>query len=93
MHDEPTCCPIGHGKVSHSGARGASRAACNFRDSLAVLQEYGAQQVLALSSDDAQCEQDLVRRLLLPCSVRSDPELPLAAALDLPTFQANDWTL
>ncbi len=35
----------------------------------------------------------MVRRLQLPCSVQCDPELSLAAALDLPALQASDWTL
>jgi len=33
------------------GARGCSQEACSFRDNRAALQEHGAQQVLALSSD------------------------------------------
>ena len=75
------------------GARGCSQEACSFRDNLAALQEHGAQQVLALSSDDAQYQQDLVRRLHLPYPMLSDPELSLAGALDLPLFKANGWSL
>ncbi|MEJ7757944.1 MAG: MerR family transcriptional regulator [Nocardioidaceae bacterium] len=75
------------------GARGCSQEACSFRDNLATLQEHGAQQVLALSSDDAQYQQDLVRRLHLPYPMLSDPELSLAGALDLPLFEANGWEL
>jgi len=75
------------------GARGCSQEACSFRDNLAALQEHGAQQVLALSSDAVQYQQDLVRRLHLPYPMLSDPELSLAAALDLPVFEANGWTL
>ena len=75
------------------GARGCSQEACSFRDNRAALQEHGAQQVLALSSDDAQYQQDLVRRLHLPYPMLSDPELSLAGALDLPLFKANGWSL
>ena len=72
------------------GARGCSQEACGFRDNFAKLREYGAEQVLALSSDDARYQQDLVARLQLPYPMLSDPQLRLAEALDLPTFQANN---
>ncbi len=75
------------------GARGCSQEACGFRDNLAALREYDAEHVLALSSDDARYQQDLVARLQLPYPMLSDPQLRLAAALDLPTFQANGRTL
>lgn len=75
------------------GARGCSQEACGFRDNLAALREHGAEKVLALSSDDARYQQDLVRRLHLPYPMLCDPERRLAAALDLPTFQAHGWTL
>lgn len=63
-----------------------------FRDNLTALREHGAERVLALSSDDARYQQDLVRRLRLPYPMLSDPQLRLAQALDLPTFQAHGWT-
>ena len=75
------------------GARGCSQEACGFRDNLAALREDGAEQVLALSSDDSRYQQDLARRLHLPYPLLSDPELRLAGALDLPTFRADGWTL
>lgn len=75
------------------GARGCSQEACGFRDNLAALREHGAGKVLALSSDDARYQQDLVARLLLPYPMLSDPQMRLAVALDLPTLQANSWTL
>lgn len=71
------------------GARGCSQEACSFRDNLTALQAEGAEQVLALSSDRAEYQQDLVRRFHLPFPMLSDPDLTLAAALDLPTFSAN----
>lgn len=75
------------------GARGCSQEACSFRDNLGALQARGAQRVLALSSDRAEYQQDLVRRLHLPYPMLSDPGLTLARALELPTFQANGMTL
>lgn len=71
------------------GARGCSQEACSFRDNLAALQAHGAQRVLALSSDAAEYQQDLVRRLHLPYPMLSDPQLQLARALDLPTFHGD----
>ncbi len=75
------------------GARGCSQEACGFRDNLTALQQQGAQQVLALSTDLAEYQQHLVHRLHLPYPMLSDPELCLARALDLPTFHANGLTL
>ena len=75
------------------GARGRSQQACSFRDNLSALQDAGAQHVLALSTDAADYQQDLVRRLHLPYPMLSDPGLRLAQALDLPTFRDNGMTL
>jgi len=75
------------------GARGCSQEACSFRDNLASLQEHGVQRVLGLSTDRADFQQDLVRRLHLQYPMVSDPELCLAQALDLPTFEALGMTL
>lgn len=70
------------------GARGCSQEACSFRDNLAALQAHGAQRVVALSSDAVQYQQELVRRMHLPYPMLSDPDLRLASALGLPTFEA-----
>ncbi|MDP9443047.1 MAG: MerR family transcriptional regulator [Actinomycetota bacterium] len=75
------------------GARGCSQEACGFRDNLAALQERGAECVLGLSSDAAEYQEDLVRRLRLPYPLLSDPELRLAAALHLPTFEVGGTML
>jgi peroxiredoxin/DNA-binding transcriptional MerR regulator len=75
------------------GARGCSQEACSFRDNLAALQAVGAQRVLALSTDRAEYQRDLVARLHLPYPMVSDPELSLAEALDLPTFTAAGMEL
>jgi peroxiredoxin/DNA-binding transcriptional MerR regulator len=75
------------------GARGCSQEACSFRDNLADMQAAGAEQVVALSSDAAEYQQDLVRRLHIPYRMLSDPDLSLAADLDLPRFEADGWEL
>ncbi len=71
------------------GARGCSQEACSFRDNLADLQAAGAQQVLALSSDRTDYQQELAQRLQLSYRLLSDPNLELAGALGLPTFTAQ----
>ncbi|SDY90569.1 Peroxiredoxin [Modestobacter sp. DSM 44400] len=68
------------------GARGCSQEACSFRDNLGQLHAAGVEKVLALSSDRAQYQQDLVARLHLPYRLLSDPQLQVADALSLPTF-------
>ena len=75
------------------GARGCSQEACGFRDNLAALKAGGAEQILALSTDPTEYQQELVRRLHLPYPMLSDPTLALGQALDLPIFTANDITL
>lgn len=75
------------------GARGCSQEACSFRDNLAALQAQGVDRVLALSTDRAEYQQDLVHRLHLPYPMLSDPDLKLARALDLPTFEGDGMTL
>jgi peroxiredoxin len=71
------------------GPRGCSQEACSFRDNLTALRAAGAQRVLALSSDRAQYQADLVARLHLAYPMISDPDLSLAGALNLPTFTAS----
>jgi peroxiredoxin len=75
------------------GARGCSHEACSFRDNLAALKSQGVEQVVALSTDRAEYQQHLVRRLHLPYRMLSDPTRSLGKALDLPTFEANGMTL
>jgi peroxiredoxin/DNA-binding transcriptional MerR regulator len=68
------------------GARGCSQEACSFRDNLDQLHAAGVDKVLALSSDRAEYQQDLVTRLHLPYQLLSDPQLQVADTLGLPTF-------
>jgi peroxiredoxin/DNA-binding transcriptional MerR regulator len=71
------------------GARGCSQEACGFRDNLRDLQDAGVEEVLALSSDRIQYQQELAARLHLPYRLLSDPGLRVADALELPTFTAQ----
>jgi peroxiredoxin len=71
------------------GARGCTPEACAFRDHHAELQAAGARAVYGLSSQSTEYQAELAARLHLPFSILSDPDLALAEALDLPTFEAD----
>src|ERR1043165_4063119 len=70
------------------GARGCTPEACGFRDHYSELRAAGAQQVWGLSSQDADYQAEVVRRLDLPFQMLSDPEFAVAEALNLPPFSA-----
>jgi len=71
------------------GARGCTPEACGFRDHHAELTAAGAASVHGLSSQDTGYQQEAAQRLQLPFAMLSDTELALAAALGLPTFEAD----
>ncbi len=75
------------------GARGCSQEAGSFRDNLVALKARGAEQILALSTDPTEYQQELVRRLHLPYPMLSDPTRSLGQALELPTFEADGIAL
>jgi peroxiredoxin len=74
------------------GARGCTPQACAFRDHYAELDALGA-RVAGLSSQTTEYQQEATERLRLPFPLFADPELRLAAALDLPTFTVGDMRL
>ena len=71
------------------GARGCTPETYGFRDHHADLQIAGAQAVYGLSSQGTDYQAELADRLGLPFTILSDPDLTLADALDLPTFEAD----
>lgn len=75
------------------GARGCTPEACAFRDNYDDLTAAGATAVYGLSSQDHNYQREVVERLHLPFAMLSDQERQLAAALDLPTFEADGMTL
>jgi peroxiredoxin len=75
------------------GARGCTPESCAFRDHFAELQAAGADAVFGLSSQDTGYQREVVQRLRLPFPMLSDPELKLAGALGLPTFEAAGMEL
>jgi peroxiredoxin len=70
------------------GARGCTPQSCAFRDHVLELAAYGA-GVLGLSSQAAAEQDEFARREHIPYPLLSDPELRLAEALRLPTFEAD----
>jgi peroxiredoxin len=75
------------------GARGCTPEACAFRDHHADLVAAGAVGVFGLSSQDTDYQREAVQRLRLPFQMLADPTFRLAAALNLPTFEAGGMTL
>jgi peroxiredoxin len=68
------------------GARGCTPQSCGFRDHGRELRELGA-AVVGLSAQTIEDQREAVERLRLPHAVAADPELRLAEALGLPTFE------
>jgi len=74
------------------GARGCTPQSCGFRDHVAELEELGA-QVAGLSAQPLEEQAEFAERNHIPYPVIADPELKLAAALRLPTFEFEGATL
>ena len=68
------------------GARGCTPQSCGYRDQGAELRDFGA-RVVGLSAQPLAEQQEAAERLGLAHPVAADPELRLAAALDLPLFE------
>jgi peroxiredoxin len=74
------------------GARGCTPQACDFRDQHAEFGALGA-RVAGLSAQTPEDQREAAERLHLPFPLLADPEVRLAAALDLPTFTFEDTRL
>ena len=74
------------------GARGCTPQSCSFRDHYQELQDLGA-EVIGLSVQSTEYQQEMVNRLHLPFPVVSDMNYQLQTALKLPTFVAAGMTL
>jgi peroxiredoxin len=68
------------------GARGCTPESCSFRDHAADIERLGA-RVLGLSAQSLADQHEFAERVGLPYPILSDPDLDLAKALDLPTFE------
>jgi peroxiredoxin len=67
------------------GARGCTPQSCGFRDLRAEFEALNC-RVAGLSAQTADYQREAAERLRLGYPLLADPELRLAAALDLPTF-------
>jgi peroxiredoxin len=68
------------------GARGCTPQSCGYRDHGEELRQLGA-RVIGLSAQPIDDQHEVAERLGLPHAVAADPELRLADALRLPTFE------
>ena len=70
------------------GARGCTPQTCGFRDHYQDLKDLRA-EVLGLSTQTTEYQQELANRLHLPFEVLSDSGFKLCDALRLPTFEVE----
>jgi peroxiredoxin len=84
--------PLPPGWDEIPGARGCTPQNCAFRDAYAELSSLGA-RVHGLSAQPPAEQREFAERERIPYPLLSDPELGLAAALGLPTFEAGGMTL
>ena len=74
------------------GARGCTPQSCAYRDSLAEFERLGA-SVVGISAQSPAEQAEFAAREHIPFPLLSDEGLQLAAALRLPTFEADGITL
>lgn len=78
--------PVPDGWDATPGARGCTPQSCAFRDHRAELSELGS-DVIGMSAQTLADHEEFAGREHIPYPLVSDPELRLAAALGLPTFE------
>jgi peroxiredoxin len=74
------------------GARGCTPQSCAYRDSLAEFTRLGT-AVIGISAQSAAAQLEFAQREHIPFPLLSDDGLELAAALGLPTFEAEGTIL
>ena len=84
--------PLPTGWDQIPGARGCTPQACAFRDHFAELRALGV-GVVGLSAQSLDDQVEFAERAALPYQLLSDPELALAGALRLPTFEVAGMRL
>lgn len=84
--------PLPDGWDDIPGARGCTPQSCSYRDALAEFERLGA-TVVGISAQSAAEQAELAAREHIPFPLLSDPELRLAEALRLPTFEVAGMTL
>jgi len=84
--------PLPDGWDDIPGARGCTPQSCSYRDALAEFERHGA-IVVGIGAQSTAEQAEFAAREQIPFPLLSDPELRLAAALRLPTFEAAGMTL
>ena len=84
--------PLPDGWDDIPGARGCTPQSCSYRDALAEFERLGA-TVAGISAQSASEQAEFAAREHIPFPLLSDPELGLAEALRLPTFEAAGLAL
>lgn len=84
--------PLTPGWDDIPGARGCTPESCAFRDLNAEFERAGA-RLHGLSAQSLEDQHEFAERVGLPYAILSDPQLELARALDLPTFDTAGMTL
>jgi peroxiredoxin len=84
--------PLPPGWDQIPGARGCTPQSCGFRDHATELAGLGA-LVAGVSAQTLEDQVEFAERNHIPYPVIADPELKLAAALRLPTFDVEGLTL
>jgi peroxiredoxin len=84
--------PLPDGWDQIPGARGCTPQCCSFRDHYQELRSLGA-DVVGLSVQSTEYQQEMADRLHLPFPVLSDEDYRFQQALRLPTFVAAGMTL
>src|SRR3954447_8796627 len=74
------------------GARGCTPETCGFRDHHKDLAKLHA-DVFGVSTQSTEYQQEMVKRLEVPCEVLSDEDFAFINALRLPTFTVAGMTL
>jgi peroxiredoxin len=84
--------PLPEGWDRIPGARGCTPQSCAYRDAAAGFAAHGA-SIVGLSAQGSSQQREFAEREHIPYPLLSDPELRLAAALRLPTFEAAGMRL
>lgn len=84
--------PLPDGWDQIPGARGCTPQSCSFRDHYQELRSLGA-DVMGLSVQSTEYQQEMADRLHLPFPVLSDEDCRFQEALRLPTFVAAGMRL
>jgi peroxiredoxin len=80
--------PLPEGWEEIPGALGCTPQSCAFRDHVLELAAYGV-SVFGLSSQPLSEQREFAQLERIPYPLLSDPDLHLAEALGLPTFEAD----